>query len=192
MLNGGQSSLAIVTPPILAGTPEVGETLTVVPGTYQPAQAAESYTWLRNGAPIGGVAGATYLCTPADLGTQLSVQVEATKPGLGAVTQLLGPTAAVLAVVTPDIQIRRVNSGFNVRVRLVAPTGVTVPISGQVRIRIRRRTITATVVDGAAVARFRRPRSGAHRVEVTYLGDASFKAVTATSPIPQREIHPST
>ncbi len=74
-------SRSVPTGPVLAGTIEVtqpyavagrarhGQTLTIKPGTYTPPDAAFYYTWLRDGAPIGGDAyAAAYTLSDADVG----------------------------------------------------------------------------------------------------------------------------
>ncbi len=61
------------------GSPVVGNTLTVVPGTWSGASPITlTYQWLRNGAAISGATGTTYVLTVADANTTVTVQETAT------------------------------------------------------------------------------------------------------------------
>ncbi|WP_445443715.1 sialate O-acetylesterase [Clavibacter sp. km1a] len=71
--------------PTVAGTPRVGFTLTARPATWTPWPTF-SYTWTRDGVPIGGQTGATYRVTEADQGTALAVRVTGTKTGYATTT----------------------------------------------------------------------------------------------------------
>ncbi|MCI1748295.1 MAG: hypothetical protein LKI24_09480 [Acidipropionibacterium sp.] len=66
--------------PTVSGTPTVGSTLTVKPGTWSPA-ATLTYQWLRDGKAISGATASTYKIATADRGHKLSVKVTATKSG---------------------------------------------------------------------------------------------------------------
>lgn len=46
--------------PAITGTLQVGETLTVSDGTWDPAATSYNRCWTRNGTPIGGAAASTY------------------------------------------------------------------------------------------------------------------------------------
>jgi fibronectin type III domain protein/NHL repeat-containing protein len=65
------------TPPTLTGTPEVGDTLTADPGTWQGTSLTYSYQWLRDGIAVSGATNTTYVPTSNDVGHQFSVQVTA-------------------------------------------------------------------------------------------------------------------
>ncbi len=79
----------ITAPFTLAGMPRLGRQLTVTPGSFDPADAEVSYTWLRSGVAIPGATGTTYETTPADVGRQLSVRVLLTRVGYRDLTVLL-------------------------------------------------------------------------------------------------------
>lgn len=59
----------------LSGTPKAGATLTATPVAPNPANAALTYQWLRNGRPISGASRKTYVLTSHDVGTTISVRV---------------------------------------------------------------------------------------------------------------------
>jgi hypothetical protein len=66
-------------PPVLSGTPAVGQELSCSTGKWTGQPPLEfTYTWLRDGGVIGGAAAATYPVQPADQGHGLACQVTAT------------------------------------------------------------------------------------------------------------------
>lgn len=91
------------TPPSVTGTPIVGETLSALPGDWQPsAGIAFAYQWLRcspHGGDCASIAAATaasYVPTGADVGKALRVRVTASNAtGAGSATSPL--TAPVVA-----------------------------------------------------------------------------------------------
>lgn len=65
--------------PVVSGTPEVGETLSVSNGTFiGTAPITYTYQWKRDGVNISGATSATYLLVLADEGTEISAEVTAT------------------------------------------------------------------------------------------------------------------
>lgn len=173
--------VAVSVPATLSGSPRVGKTLAVVPGVYEPPDAALNYSWLRDGAVIAGATGASYLCTADDFGAELSVTIEASKPPRGSTAQTLTARSRVSA--RPKLKVRaRGRSGrATVRVRVSAPTGVGVVVAGQVVVQLGRHTRAVELVDGLAVARFPSLRRGRRQIRVSYsgangLGPASAEA----------------
>lgn len=80
--------------PTVAGTTRVGQTLTVLRGTW-PIGTALRQQWLRNGAPITGATGYKYTLTAADRGARIAVRVTASKTGYDNVTKLTPRTAVI-------------------------------------------------------------------------------------------------
>ena len=78
--------------PVLSGTAQVGETLTVTDGTWNNTPTY-SYTWLRNGVVITGATAATYVLAPADEGATIRARVTATNASgsFTASSNVLGP-----------------------------------------------------------------------------------------------------
>jgi hypothetical protein len=86
--------------PAIAGSSEVGATLTASPGSWLPLPNAIAYQWERCGgdgacAAIGGATGESYVATAADAGAQLEVEVTATDAN-GSTSAVSAPTATVL------------------------------------------------------------------------------------------------
>ena len=71
---------APTSPPTVAGDKSVGSTLTMTPGTWNGSPEV-THAWLRDGEPIAGESGETYVITAGDLGHVLSVRSTARKVG---------------------------------------------------------------------------------------------------------------
>lgn len=127
--------------PVLAGEPRLGETLTLDPGTWSPSAGDDvSITWLRDGEPIEGATGATYVLAPEDLGTTVSARVETTRPGYRPLVRTSEPTPRVLTVPTMALRTSRPGVGrWAVHVAMTAPGLETVP--GRIRITSHGRTL---------------------------------------------------
>jgi hypothetical protein len=95
------------TAPAIAGTPKVGQTLSVPAPTWSVTGVTTAYQWQRNGTAIPGATAAAYSVTADDVGKALTVKATGTKTGYtpgnvtsAAVTGALGdaPTAPAPAV----------------------------------------------------------------------------------------------
>jgi hypothetical protein len=67
--------------PALTGTPAPGQTLTCSPGSWSGNPSGFSYAWLRDGQPIAGQSGSTYVVQTTDQGHSISCQVTASNGG---------------------------------------------------------------------------------------------------------------
>ncbi len=83
------------TEPGLGGSPQVGRTLTSVPGTWVPADATLTYQWRAGSKGIPGAVAATYVVGAETLGKGISVRVTATSAP-GTTTKTTDGTTAVL------------------------------------------------------------------------------------------------
>jgi hypothetical protein len=121
--------------PAISGQAEAGQTLTCNTGTWT-GNPALTIQWLRDGAPIAGATGRTYVLTSADVGHDIACRVTATNAG-GQVqatsapvtpTASLGSIAGPPPVVVPPAQLglppaHTCVSRRNFRIRLRAPRG---------------------------------------------------------------------
>jgi hypothetical protein len=114
--------------PAVNGTMQVGNLLTVVPGTWAPAPAF-SYQWYRDGAAISGATASTYTLVAADQGTKVTVVATGTASGYASasVSSVAGAavTAGVFTTVVPTISGTAVVGGT-----LVADAGTWTPAAG--------------------------------------------------------------
>ncbi|WP_110205350.1 hypothetical protein [Nocardioides daejeonensis] len=80
------------TPPVVTGSPVFGATLSAGDGAWSPAVTSVSRQWMRDGQPIVGATGATYVVGLLDLGTTLSLTTTGRLAGYadGSVTTTVG------------------------------------------------------------------------------------------------------
>lgn len=76
----GSGPVALSTPQI-SGSGQVGTTLTATLPQWDPAETVVTLQWRRNGTNISGATGATYVVTPNDLNTSISLVATGTLPG---------------------------------------------------------------------------------------------------------------
>lgn len=127
LVNGG----AVAGPrPGIGGALQVGSTLTVVNGAWDPADATLTHQWLRNDVPIPGATGPTYLLTTADLGKGLRVKTTAAAPSYAKTTLQSAKTnpvtiagGAVPSVVAGDVGIAQLDTHPDRPSRLVFAGG---------------------------------------------------------------------
>ena len=81
--------------PGIGGALQVGRTLTVVDGDWDPADATLTHQWLRNDVPVLGATGTTYRLTEADLGKGIRVKTTAAAPSYAKTTLQSTKTAPV-------------------------------------------------------------------------------------------------
>lgn len=73
--------LFATSPPRIRGTTAPGRTVRATRGSWTARPATLRYRWLRDGRPIPGATGRTYLVRQADDGSRLRVRVRAERPG---------------------------------------------------------------------------------------------------------------
>lgn len=161
------------TPSTLTGTPRLGETLKVRPGSATPT-ATTTVTWLRSGTPIEGASGSTYTLTAADLGQRISSQVTHTRPGYTSVVDPTSATALVRSVAAMQLEVvpGKRRGRAKVLATFTAP-GVTT-VTGTAHIWSAGKELAAVdLVDGVARTVVSGLESGRHRIRVVYTGSPS-------------------
>jgi surface antigen len=167
----------VTEPFTLGGQPRVGRTLTVTPGTYDPADADVTYTWLRGDRVVEGVTGRSYDVAAADLGKELSVRVDLRRAGYRDWTRTLAAGRTVTTVPTLAVESTGLRRKAEVRLRLSAP-GVD-SVGGRATVRIDGREVGGRVEDGRLRVVVRHLDPGRHTVRVSYEGTALVEAVRA-------------
>lgn len=152
----------------VTGRPEPGHTLKVVPGAYSPSDVAVTYTWLRDGVPIPGATGPTYVSTVADLGSIVSVRAALAKRTYLAATDTAAMTAAVRA--RPAVAVAAAGRRHAALVRVRVGAAGANPVSGTVTVRIARRSATVRLVNGRARVWVSGVAPGRRLVRVVYGG----------------------
>ncbi|MFT4288874.1 hypothetical protein [Nocardioides sp.] len=114
--------------PTVTGTAQVGQTLTAVPGTWEPADVTLAYQWSADGQPITGATSATYVVPGEKVGARLTVSVTGTT-GSVSETATSAPTAPVaagtLTVATPTVK-GKAKVGKKLTASVTAPEGAVV------------------------------------------------------------------
>jgi hypothetical protein len=83
--------------PGISGTPQVGRTLTAVPGTWSPTPDVLRFQWFRSGTAIAGATGNTYTLLAADYGKTITLKATGSKPGYTTTAKTSTATTAVAA-----------------------------------------------------------------------------------------------
>nr|WP_246087022.1 alpha-L-rhamnosidase C-terminal domain-containing protein [Nocardioides humi] len=120
--------IAAIVAPQVTGTPQFGATLTATDGSWNTKGLALTRQWLRDGTPIPGATGSSYLLGGADLGARISVRVTATKEGDSGVADSAATspvTAAGLALGVPALT-GKARVGKRLTATLAVPAGATV------------------------------------------------------------------
>ncbi len=181
----GQHSLALVpslsvAAPTIAGTAQVGQTLTATAGTITPSPDSISYTWRADGVAIAGADQATYTLTPAEAGARITVTTTATGPGHAPTSATSAPTAAVATVPFTTVPTPAIAGTAQVGQTLTAVAGTFVPTPGAIGY--------AWHADGVAIAGADRAtytltaaEAGAEITVTTTATKAGYAAATETS-----------
>jgi hypothetical protein len=96
------STISNVSPPVITGTAQVGQTLMASTGvwTNNPGTTTYAYQWNRGGTAITGATASTYVPVTADVGNTLTVTVIATNNGVASSPSTSAATLTVIAAST--------------------------------------------------------------------------------------------
>ncbi|QCX28716.1 TolB family protein [Nocardioides jishulii] len=153
--------------------------LAVTPGVWVGADGlTPSYQWWRNGRPIAGATGTTYVVRPADFGQWIAVR-ETLTPAEGdpvwavsAATKAVKPASSLTAKVARS----RVKAGAPVVCRVQVSHAFGVRPQGKVAVRSGQRSRTVKVdADGRMTVRLKGLRVGRHTVRFSYAGTPHVK-----------------
>lgn len=177
--------------PTIGGTPAVGRTLTVDPGTWGTGETPTyTYQWRRDGSDIAGATGATHVVTTDDVGHTLTVVVTATRPGYSPGTfRTAGatvPAAKAASTLTASLSKKVIKKGRAAKLTLVlTAVGVSAP-SGAVTVMDGRKVLKQiSLKAGKATLRLTKLKPGVHKIRAVYAGSdtvlgASSKVVKLT------------
>jgi surface antigen len=162
--------------PVVSGSAKPGQTLTVDPGAYRPADATVTVQWLRDGQPIPGATGTTYRLSALDLGGRISSGVTVSRLGYQWTTFPTPQTARVKA--TPRVKVERTRTKHGVKLRLTVLTRLVPTVEGSVLIRVQggfqqkvvlRKGVARLLVSGLP--------KGKRALKVSYLGSQTVARV---------------
>lgn len=158
--------------PTVSGTPLLGQTLSLDPGSYSPVDGDVSIQWLRAGVPVDGATETTYPLTAADLGSRMTAQVTIARAGYTSLVSEPVATRTVRSTPGLHVSLERGVRRPLLTVRVTA-RGVT-PVTGVVQV-VSHGTVLAelTLRNGSAHTRLRDLAEGRHTVKIRYLGAAT-------------------
>ncbi|MEN0130469.1 MAG: Ig-like domain repeat protein [Brevundimonas sp.] len=181
--------LAAWTAPTITGSVRVGATLTGSVGAWSAPGTVTSRAWLRDGSPIAGATGPTYVPTVADAGHHLALRVGGSRVYYDDPVTATSASVAVPKVTsaaTVSLSASKVAAGsrvtFTVAVavadKAAAPTGKLTLKDGRTVLR----TVTlGASAKGSATFTTTAPRVGTHALTVVYSGDARVAGATTAA-----------
>lgn len=165
-------TIELAAPYTVAGTPRLGETLSLTPGSYTPADSAFYYRWLRDGVEIPGGHLATYRLTAEDLGHEVAAKVTLRKGNFAERVETV-PVGLVRTTSALVVRAAGRKRGAVVTVR-VTGTGAG-PADGEVRVQVGKQKVTVPLQDGRARVAMTRLQPGPKKAVVRYLGSGSVE-----------------
>jgi hypothetical protein len=108
----------------ITGTRKIGTALALTGPTWEPADATNTYQWLRDEAPIASATAATYRLVPSDVGYAISVKVTGHKDGWTDNTITSEPVTPVIGDPIQFLLKPRLTGTGNVGKLLTADPGV--------------------------------------------------------------------
>lgn len=175
-----------VAPPVVAGNPVVGRTLTATPGGWDQGNLDHSYQWLRDGLPVAGATSSSYQLGAEDVGRRMSVQVTASRAGGAAGVAQSAETGAVAkAASRAKVKLDRTPSvGDRTKVVVqVRTVPASVDATGRVVVRVDGKVVRKVRLDdGKAVLRLAFA-VGKHTLKVSYAGSSSVAASSVTKKV---------
>jgi surface antigen len=171
-------TFAVVTPPTVLGTPQLGQTLTVDAGAFRPDAETVAVQWLRDGVPIAGATGTSYQLVNLDLGTRISARVTVGRAGYTDRTVDSAPTARIKTNPRIRVQTERLKHKVKVTVTVTAP-GLDV-VDGPVVVRLAGVAQATTLRNGVARVVLKDLPPGTRTMTIRYGGSDEVNRLVVT------------
>lgn len=168
--------LTRLAPSSLTGIPRPGNTLTANPGQWDGSTTA-SFQWTRDGAPMPGATGATFVVSATDVGDRIAVNITTTAEHHGAIAADTHGARVERYVSTTRLRFKKIviTEGQVAKAKLtVTAAGYPAPVTGRLRFTDRRTTVLLPYLQpGPATTTFRLRGLdvGKHRIWVRYYGN---------------------
>jgi ELWxxDGT repeat protein len=175
--------LVDIVEPIIGGTAAVGQQLTVTPARWFAQPQSRAFQWLRDGAPIAGATGTTYVVKVGDVGHRLAVREHADAAGfIGADSTSDAVTVAKVASTSKlKLKSKAIAEGKRAKAVVKVTAAAPVPVTGKVTILVGRKKVgSATLVGGKATVKVKLLPPGGYKLKVTYAGSAVLASSTST------------
>jgi subtilisin family serine protease len=168
-------------PPVISGTPVVGQTLTASTGTWDAEGLRFSYQWYADGAPIAGQTRATYRVSPSVAGKEITVVVTA-KPAEGPTGRATSEAVVVklASTVTVSVKPAVVTSAQRAVVTVKVDSRAKAAPTGTVTVKVGSDSYEVAL-DASGTGRLELPAyaKGRYAVTAEYAGDAANAAKTS-------------
>lgn len=211
--NAADKELIAVSPPVISGTPAVGQTLACSPGTWRRAGSGvavfplTAYSWTANGLAVGGATAATYLVAASDGGKSVACVVNATFTvgTAGPTTTYRGlasssPVSIAAPVASPSpspaktkLSVKVTPTRITSRLTPILVSAVVSSPAGaptgrcafdrRVRLHWKQAKLVPLAKGGKCRARLKPPEKGVIRFRVRYLPAPGWRAAVARSPV---------
>jgi hypothetical protein len=166
-------TISAATGPSISGTLGLGETLTVDPGAYRPADGQVAVQWLRRGKEIPGATDPTYQLTADDLGARIAARITVSRAGY-LTASFDAPSTTVLRS-TPRLRVHRQRGPHQLQVTVTLTAPGVPEVTGPVVVRVGRMRQEATLSGGTATVTLVDPPTGERSLRVRYLGSGTVK-----------------
>ncbi len=123
------------TAPTVSGTPEVGEVLSMTPGTMTPEPGRTETTWYADGEPVAGATGPRLVLTEDLQGARVVAGVDGFAKGYVPARTRSAATAPVAAPAVEVVEPARVDGTPQLGEELVVDPGTFAPARAEVRYR---------------------------------------------------------
>ena len=164
-----------------AGRNRVGSRMWIEPGTFTPADATVTYTWLRDGVVVPDAIAPSYDVGPADAGARMTALVTISKPKYE--TRVLRFVLGGRVTTKPTLEVVTVGKrGSAVVVVRIAAPGVNNP-GGPVTVRIGRNKETARPSGGRVRVRLDDLSAARHKVWVSYRGTSIVESARTSASV---------
>ncbi|WP_020017305.1 hypothetical protein [Promicromonospora sukumoe] len=121
------------TPPTITGTPQIGSTLTAVPGTWSPAPTSTGYVWKVDGVAVAGATSSTFTVPASAAGKRITVTVTGDRQYYNTGSATSAPTATVAPTTFTAAPIPAVKGTAQVGKTLTVTRGTWSPAPSSVK-----------------------------------------------------------
>jgi hypothetical protein len=184
------TTLRDLTKPTITGTPQVGQTLTATPATFNlTPDAPATGQWYADGAVIAGKTGTTLALDQSVVGKKISYRSTAARNGT-TVTSASNELGPVTAVVAPPVPTAKAKSTVTATVKATGKTKkvakkVTITVTvkttkgvspaGKVKVKLNgktKKTITVKInAKGQGKAIVKKAKRGKYQAQLSYTGN---------------------
>jgi surface antigen len=182
--------ITVAQPGGVEGSLLVGETLTADPGVLEPRDAKATYVWMRDGQPMPAFTGPKYVVKPVDIGRQISVQVQLTRPGYRSKALVLGPVRGVKA--PSDVRVRvATGKARTALVKVIVTSPDSRRPTANVWVKMQGKKHLVRLVRGVGKVRITGLRPGVRALVALYVGDARTTRVKTTLKVKVKGTRPT-